>query len=82
VNIERSTLVDLLRSRNSHNAARRAARSLPRCIDVDRDRKMLLRCGIDPNVLEYILSMDDRVAEPTELRFRSRVPAASDGRTG
>jgi hypothetical protein len=65
--IERNELLELLRSRGNDNAAERAEQSLPLHIDLHRDRKTLRQCGIDPNVLAFILSKQDRttdVAEP------------------
>jgi hypothetical protein len=65
--IERNELLELLRSRGNDNAAERAEQSLPQHIDLHRDRKTLRQCGIDPNVLAFILSKQDRrtdVAEP------------------
>ena len=57
--VERQQLVKLLRSRDNEWTARRAEQSLPQHIDLDRDRALLRRCGIDPNVLAVILSVDD-----------------------
>ena len=73
--VERSQLVTLLRSRYSHTTAQRAERSLPQHVDLDRDRGLLRQCGIDPNVLAVILSVEDRVAAPTETLPQPSVAA-------
>jgi hypothetical protein len=59
VEVDRQQLVRLLRSRDSVGTAQRAEQSLPERIDLDRDRVLLRQCGIDPNVLASILSVDD-----------------------
>lgn len=66
MHIERNKLVELLRSRGNDRTAKRAEQSLPEHIDLVRDRKILRRCGIDPNVLASILSRQDRVTDVTE----------------
>ncbi len=57
--VDRQQLVRLLRSRDNVWTAERAEQSLPEHIDLDRDRMLLRQCGIDPNVLAIILSVDD-----------------------
>ena len=57
--VDRQQLVELLRSRDNERTAERAEESLPKHIDLDRDRVLLRECGIDPNVLAVILSVDD-----------------------
>jgi hypothetical protein len=59
VKVDREQLVKLLRSRDNEWTAQRAELSLPKHIDLERDRVLLRKCGIDPNVLAVILSMDD-----------------------
>lgn len=66
MHVQRRQLVQLLRSRNSDTTARRAEQTLPQHIDLDRDRDLLKQCGIDPNVLAFILSVGDRVGLPTQ----------------
>jgi hypothetical protein len=66
VHIERDELAELLRSRGNDQTAVRAEQSLPQHIDLQRDRETLRQCGIDPNVLAYILSTQDRTTDVTE----------------
>ena len=66
VHIERNELAELLRSRGNDQTAVRAEQSLPQHIDLQRDRETLRQCGIDPNVLAYILSTLDRTTDVTE----------------
>ena len=74
MDIERGRLVKLLRARNSDRTAHRAEQSLPQHIDLERDRGLLRQCGIDPNVLSVILSVEDGVTEAAEpLPQRSEV---------
>jgi hypothetical protein len=63
VHIERNELAELLRSRGNDQTAVRAEQSLPQHIDLQRDREALRQCGIDPNVLAYILSTQDRTTD-------------------
>ena len=53
--IERRQLVELLSGRNSDATARRVAQCLPKQVDLTRDRTLLRQCGIDPNVLAFLL---------------------------
>lgn len=62
--VERIQLLDLLRTRGNEKAAQRAADSLPRSIDLVRDRALLRRCGIDPNVLASILARGAPIVPP------------------
>lgn len=66
MHIQRNELVELLRSRGNDRTGARAEQSLPEHIDLDRDRRSLRRCGIDPNVLAAILSRRDRATDVTE----------------
>jgi hypothetical protein len=66
VHIERNELAELLRSRGNDQTAVRAEQSLPQHIDLQRDREALRQCGIDPNVLAYILSTQVRTTDVTE----------------
>jgi hypothetical protein len=58
--VELSRVLDLLRSRKNDKTAQRAARSLPSHVDLERDRDLIERCGIDPNVLGAILVAEER----------------------
>jgi hypothetical protein len=68
--VARHQLIGLLRSGGSEKTATMAERTLPETIDLDRDRALLRRCGIDPNVLGSRLSAGagpwaaDRAATP------------------
>jgi hypothetical protein len=46
---------------------------LPEHIELDRDRDLLRQCGIDPNVLAFILAVEGHVGMPTEPRPQSAV---------
>lgn len=54
--IERGHLQDVLRQRGSHQTAQAVEQRLPEHIDTERDRALIRECGIDPNVLESIVS--------------------------
>lgn len=58
--IERSHLEDVLRQRGSERTAEAVEERLPEHIDTDRDRQLIKECGIDPNMLEMILSRAGR----------------------
>jgi hypothetical protein len=66
VHVDRNELAELLRSRGNDQTAVRAEQSLPQHIDLQRDRETLRQCRIDPNVLAYILSTQDRTTDVTE----------------
>ena len=67
MNIGRKELVELLRSRGNDHAAGRAAQSLPVHIDLHRDRKALRKCGIDPNVLAFVLSRLEHATDVSDM---------------
>ena len=58
--IERSLLEDVLRQRGSERTAEAVEQQLPEHIDTDRDRQLIKECGIDPGMLEMILSRAGR----------------------
>jgi hypothetical protein len=63
--VKRNELIGLLRAHEDEESAQRAEHSLPVNIDLDRDRVLLLQIGVDPRVLEALLSADDRSAQQT-----------------
>lgn len=54
--IERSHLENVLRQKGSEQTARTVEQRLPEHIDTQRDRQLIKECGIDPNVLETIVT--------------------------
>jgi ubiquinone/menaquinone biosynthesis C-methylase UbiE len=58
--IERSQLAEVLRQRGSERTAEAVAQQLPEHIDTRRDRDLIEDCGIDPDVLERVVTATDR----------------------
>lgn len=51
MNIDKSQILDLLRSQGDHDKAQQADQELPGQIDTDRDAGLLSKFGIDPQDL-------------------------------
>jgi hypothetical protein len=51
VQIDKSTIMDLLRERGQQDQATQAEQELPDQVDTDRDAGLLQRFGIDPQEL-------------------------------
>jgi hypothetical protein len=73
--IERNELVELLRSRGNDHTAEQAEQFLPQHINLHRDRESLRQCGVDPNVLAFILRRQERTTDSTETLLQ---PAVED----
>lgn len=56
MNIERSRLEEILRQRGSEQTAHVVEQQLPEQIDTERDRELIQKCGIDPDMLEMIVT--------------------------
>jgi len=56
MDIERSRLMEMLRQRGSEQTAQAVERRLPEHIDTQRDRHLIEQCGIDPSVLETLVT--------------------------
>jgi len=54
--IQRSQLTQVLRHRGSEQTAQAVEQRLPEHIDTQRDRHLIEQCGIDPGVLETIVT--------------------------
>jgi len=51
VQVDKDTIVNLLRERGETQQAGQAQRELPDQVDTDRDRNLLERFGVDPSEL-------------------------------
>jgi hypothetical protein len=51
VQIDKSTILDLLRERGQQDQANQADQELPEQVDTDRDAGLLQRFGLDPQEL-------------------------------
>jgi hypothetical protein len=51
VQIDKSTIMDLLRERGQQDQATQAEQELPNQVDTDRDAGLLQRFGVDPQEL-------------------------------
>jgi hypothetical protein len=51
VQIDKSTILDLLRERGQQDQANQADQELPEQVDTDRDAGLLQRFGVDPQEL-------------------------------
>lgn len=49
--IDKSQIIEMLKSRGDHDTAKEADKSLPDTVDTDKDAGMLARFGIDPAAL-------------------------------
>ena len=61
MHIDRHSLLTFLRSRDNEGTARLVEDELPSEIDTERDRELLRRCGINPNVLEAMAGRDQEL---------------------
>ena len=48
MNIDKSQIIELLRSRGDHDKASQAEQELPGTVDTDRDQNLLERLGLNP----------------------------------
>jgi hypothetical protein len=54
--IERSRLVEILHQRGSERTVQAVEERLPGEVDTIRDSALIHQCGIDPNVLEALVT--------------------------
>lgn len=74
--VDRQQLVQILRSRGNDSTAEVAARLLPPEIDLARDKPLLRRCGIDANVLAFLVGTSGSSSRRTTTKMATvRAPA-------
>ena len=70
MHIQRKWLLTVLRSRGNETTARHVELNLPTEIESERDRELLERCGINPNVLEAMAERDQELGADGDVNVR------------